>query len=240
MTFTIEERASDAPLVQTFWRTQSELTQEFTSVAVSRWELVITRQQGTTTVGIRGPETRATRAPIPRNAEFFGISFAYGAFMPNHAPESLVDGGVLLPTASKRSFWLDGRAWEIPTFENADIFVSRLVRHGIVVRDHLVAETLAGRTDSKLSERTLRRRCLQATGLTPGLIRQIDRARYATTLLQRRVSILDTVAEAGYFDQAHLTRSLRRFIGHTPAQILQMGSAAEMSVSYKTREFAGR
>jgi hypothetical protein len=39
--------------------------------------------------------------------------------------------------------------------------------------------------------------------------------------LTQGVSILDTVHEAGYFDQAHLTRSLRHFIGQTPARIIR-------------------
>jgi hypothetical protein len=37
--------------------------------------------------------------------------------------------------------------------------------------------------------------------------------------LQQGVSILDTVEQAGYFDQPHLTRSLKYLIGQTPAQI---------------------
>ncbi len=47
----------------------------------------------------------------------------------------------------------------------------------------------------------------------------------ATALIDRRdvnlpgVSILDTVHQAGYFDQAHLTRSLRRLIGETPMRL---------------------
>ncbi len=40
------------------------------------------------------------------------------------------------------------------------------------------------------------------------------------TLLQQGVSIVDTVDQAGYADQPHLTRSLKRFIGQTPAQLL--------------------
>jgi methylphosphotriester-DNA--protein-cysteine methyltransferase len=44
------------------------------------------------------------------------------------------------------------------------------------------------------------------------------------TLLQRGVSIHDTVHEAGYFDQPHLTRSLKRLLGQTPAEIA--GSAS--------------
>ena len=45
---------------------------------------------------------------------------------------------------------------------------------------------------------------------------QIERARYATSLLKKGIPILDTVYQAGYFDQPHLTRSLKHFIGLNP------------------------
>jgi AraC-like DNA-binding protein len=41
-------------------------------------------------------------------------------------------------------------------------------------------------------------------------------------LLEQGVSLLDTAYQAGYADQSHMTRSLKHFIGHTPAQIAQM------------------
>ena len=238
MSLEIDERASDMPQVQTIWRTQSAAEESFTSVAVSRWELVVMRQRGVTTIGLRGPETKASAAPIPTEAEFFGISFEHGAFMPQLSPGPLVDGGIVLPTPGPRTFWLEGRAWEIPTFENADTFVRRLVRAGVLVTDRLVVDLLGGDDARALSERTLRRRCLRATGLTPGLIRQIDKARRATAMLQRGVAILDVVNDAGYSDQPHLTHSLRRFVGHTPGALRDEQPA--MSVSYKTREFAAK
>jgi methylphosphotriester-DNA--protein-cysteine methyltransferase len=40
--------------------------------------------------------------------------------------------------------------------------------------------------------------------------------------LEQGVSILDTIHEAGYFDQLHLTNSLKRFLGQTPAQIARV------------------
>lgn len=70
-----------------------------------------------------------------------------------------------------------------------------------------------------MSLRTAQYRILRSTGLSQRTIRQIERARYAATLLKQGVSILDTVYEAGYSDQPHLTRSLKYFIGHTPAEI---------------------
>ena len=45
------------------------------------------------------------------------------------------------------------------------------------------------------------------------------------------------VAEANYFDQPHLTRSLRRFIGRTPAQLAGKtagGEHKQLSFLYKT------
>jgi methylphosphotriester-DNA--protein-cysteine methyltransferase len=65
----------------------------------------------------------------------------------------------------------------------------------------------------------VQRRYVQETGLTRRMIHQIERARTAMSLLQGGRSILDTVHEAGYYDQPHLTRSLRRFLGQTPAEL---------------------
>ena len=237
MSLNLEDRPSDVPLVQTVWRTQSARAAAFTSVAVSRWEMVLTRRKGRTTLTVRGPETRATRALIPSDAEFFGIAFNHGAFMPELPLGALVDGGIELPQAGSGSFWLHGRAWRFPSFDDADTFVQRLVREGRLVRDPVVEDALRGQP-ARLSPRSVRRRFLRATGLTPGAIRQIDRARQATALLQRGVSIVDTVNETGYFDQPHLTRALRRFAGHTPAEIARMNGFPDMSLSYKTREFA--
>jgi methylphosphotriester-DNA--protein-cysteine methyltransferase len=58
--------------------------------------------------------------------------------------------------------------------------------------------------------------------LTHGTVAQIQRARQAAALLEQGVSILDTVELAGYADQPHLTRSMRRFFGKTPTQVVGM------------------
>jgi hypothetical protein len=240
VSFTIEERESEVALVDTIWCAESGQGGVFSSVAVSRWEFVVTKLEGRTSIALRGPETKATRAIVPPEGEFFGIAFEHGAFMPDLPPAGLVDGALMLPAAGDRSFWLKGRAWQIPTFENADTFVRRLVRAGVLVRDPMVGDLLRGRPFAASSARTLRRHCERATGLTPGLVRQIRRARRAAALLQRGTSILDVVSEAGFFDQPHLTRALGRFMGRTPAQIRAVSGPGEMSLWYKTREFSAR
>lgn len=69
------------------------------------------------------------------------------------------------------------------------------------------------------STRTVERRVKRATGLTRGMIRQIQRAGRAVELLSRGVPALEVVRLAGYADQPHLTRSLKRLVGQTPSQI---------------------
>ncbi len=103
---------------------------------------------------------------------------------------------------------------------------------GLIVVDGAVDAALQGHRQD-LSVRSAQRHFLQATGLTHNMIRQIQRARHATNLLKQGVRILDTVHEAGYYDQAHLTRSLKYLIGQTPAQILR--AEKQLSFLYKTK-----
>jgi AraC-like DNA-binding protein len=227
-----EDRPSDSPLVERVWRSRSERAGTFLSVAAGHCEMVLTRHRGKAFLTLRGPETRATMADCPADGEWLGIRFSLGTFLPHHPAATLIDRrDVNLPSLTDRSFWLQGSAWEYPDFENAESLVSRLVRAGLLARDPAVSDALRGERQA-LSRRSTQRHFLLATGMTHGAYRRIERARYATMLLKRGVSIVDTVHEAGYFDQAHLTRSLRRWIGETPARLRVPGR--QLSFLYKT------
>jgi AraC-like DNA-binding protein len=216
--FTFDLRSSRSPLIEQTWQTRSEPEQSFISVAVSHWEMVVTRQRGAAWLTVRGPETKATTAPVPEDAEFFGIQFSLGTFMPGLPPGQLADSGLTLPPATSTSFWLDGARWELPGPANADVFVDRLVRAGLLARDPVVPAALQGEAGG-LSRRSVERRVSRATGLTLGTIGQIKRAERAVDLLRLGRSPLDVADQAGYADQPHLTRSLRRFVGRTPSQV---------------------
>jgi len=233
MLFTFEERPSDSPFVERVWRAHSERPGSFLSVAMSHWEMVVTRQNGTTMLTVRGPETKATPLHCAAAGEWLGIRFALGTVMPQLPASHLVDGAVHLPDAGRRSFWLHRSAWQLPAFENADTFVDRLVRDGLLAREPIVQAALHERPNDR-SVRTAQRHFRRTIGLTHSAVRQIERARYATTLLQQGLPILDVVDEAGYFDQPHLTRALKHFIGQTPAQILDRRRPQQLSLLYKT------
>ena len=183
---------------------------------------------------VRGPETKVTPFDVTfTGGEYFGIIFKHGTVLPYLPADAIVDGSVDLPNASGKSFWLNGLTWQFPAYENADTFVDWLVRDDLLVCDSIVQSTLRGEPQ-ELSPRSIQRRFLRATGLTYGALRQIERARQATLLLQESVSILDTVDMLGYADQAHLTRTLKYFIGKTPAQIIRKMEPVETSLLFKT------
>src|SRR5918995_1227962 len=174
--FALERGSSRSCFVEATWWTRSEPEEFFISVAMTHWQMVVTRRRGLAWLTVRGPETKATMVPIPADAEFFGIEFSLGTFMPTLQPGQLVDRALTLP---------------------------------------------------------------RATGLTRGTIRQIRRAEGAVELLSRGVSALDTARQAGYADQAHLTRSLKRFVGQTPSQIVSSAVGdPRLSFSFKTTTLA--
>jgi AraC-like DNA-binding protein len=231
MLLVFEHRESDSPFVERVWRAHSERAGVFTSVAESRLEIVVSRVRGKRFLTLRGPETRATPADCPADGEWLGIRFSLGTFLPQHPARSLIDRqDEQVPDLGER-FWLDGFHWDYPTFDNAETFVRLLAQRGVIARDDAVAAALHGNVVG-LSRRTTQRHFVKAAGITHARFCQIERARYATNLLKQGVSILDAVHDSGYFDQAHLTRSLRHYIGQTPASVLR--GDEQLSFLYKT------
>ena len=84
--------------------------------------------------------------------------------------------------------------------------------HLVVVRQAGDAQAIdrGRRPQQELSPRTLRHYFLRATGLTQDAVLQVERANRAMVLLRQGVPIPDVVHQEGYFDQSHMTRSLKR------------------------------
>ncbi len=225
MSIIYEERSSDSPYVETIMRGQTASDGSAIRPAEICWHMVFVRQHGSLRPLVVGPWTTAGVIYYTEGAQLLWIKFRLGTCMPHLPTRDCLDAETILPEAASNSFWLNGSAWQCPDYDNVEAFIDRLVRYEVLVRDPVV-NAAAQDQRLELSSRTVRHRFLRATGLTQCHIRQVERAQRAAALLRQGTSILDTVHEAGYFDQPHLTRSLKQFVGYTPAQLIRMGTPA--------------
>nr|WP_203549471.1 helix-turn-helix domain-containing protein [Actinospica acidiphila] len=107
------------------------------------------------------------------------------------------------------------------------------MRAGVLDREPLVADVLRGHRPD-VSQRTVERRFRTATGLTRGAVRQIERARTAAHLLAAGALAADVAVELGYFDEPHLARALRAYVGRTARQLREgAGGAIALDVGQR-------
>jgi transcriptional regulator GlxA family with amidase domain len=71
-----------------------------------------------------------------------------------------------------------------------------------------------------VGRRQLERRFLDVVGITPALLANVFRFRRVFDAIERdsRRPWTDAAVAAGYFDQSHLVRDFRRFVGCTPTE----------------------
>jgi AraC-like DNA-binding protein len=91
----------------------------------------------------------------------------------------------------------------------------------------------------EMGERRLRRRFAAAIGYGPKTFQRVIRLQRALRLasggLQPGASLAMLAAEAGYADQAHMSRELRALTGRSPAALLETSaSTLELSDLFKT------
>lgn len=229
MSIIFEERSPESPFIETV--TRGHTVGEGFSIrpAESHWHMVLRKLNGKVDLLVVGPWTQSGVISYTDGAELLWIKLKLGTFMPQLPTRSILDSETVMPGAAGRSFWLGGSTWQFPDYENADTFVNRLVREQVLACDPLINTVLQNQAlDQEVAARTVRHRFLRATGLTQSQIRQLERAQLAANLLRQGTPILDTVFEAGYFDQPHLTRSLKQWIGYTPAQIVETAAPARI------------
>ena len=218
MTIVFEQRASDSPYLESVTHGYTVSNGRTIRPAEYCWHMVFVKEGGSFHPIIAGPFTSAGDVSWSKNAEILWLKFKPGVFMPHLPFSHLLNSELALPEATGQSFWLKSATWASPTFENAEIFVNRLVKDEVLVQDSVVSAVLQGQPHD-MAPRTVRHRFQRATGQTQKQIQQARRALQASSLLENGASILDTTYTLGYTDQSHLTRSLKLFVGHTPRQI---------------------
>jgi hypothetical protein len=214
-----EERFVESPYIEWVARGYTVADGVAMRPAGYNWHLIFTRHEGVLRTLVVGALVAARPLSYVAGAETLWIRFRVGTFLPQLPATDSVNREITLPEGSGHNFWLEGKVWEIPTYENAETFVKLLVQTGAVTCDPLIGAVLRDEL-ANASARTLRYRFQHSTGLGQYHIRLIQRAQRAVELLHQGNPIINTAHELGYADQSHLTRSLKRFLGYTPGEIV--------------------
>jgi AraC-like DNA-binding protein len=218
MIVTLAERLSGSPYVDAI--SQGCTIEEGSTIrpAECKWHMVLVRHPGGTQLLVVGPLTTSGVVSWGEGGEILWIRFKLGVFMPHLPHRKFIDTEQALPGATSQRFWLKGSSWQFPAYENVETFVEKLVKAEILAYDPVVNAVLQDQPHD-LAARTVRHRFLQATGLPQNQVRQIERAQQAAVMLKQGISILDTMYALDYYDQPHMTRSLKQWVGYTPAQL---------------------
>jgi hypothetical protein len=224
MLYETQTRPVDSPYLETITSLRFTAQGETLMRPDGCWDIAILKRGDTVEVLRTGLTTRPVVYEHSAGDETLVISFKPSAFMPLMPGEVMRDEGVVLEKFGRGSFWIGTDVRDIPTFENADVFVEHLVRQEIVQSNDIVASVLEGQPKA-MSERTMQRHFLRTTGLTYKSFTLIERAQQAVALLRMGRPALDVAFALGYADQAHMINSLRAIMGQTPGQIAREAAA---------------
>ena len=183
---------------------------------------------------VAGPDTGPVSSELPPGSVFVGARFRPGAGgaalgvplsdlldlrvdaadLPA-VPARQLPGSLTPAEAMRRIARIAG---QMVTERPGDRLVLEAVRQ--FGRPGARAELIAGRLG--ISERQLRRRCQAAAGYGPGTLQRVLRFRRFVSLIDATGAAADlagAAAEAGFADQAHLTRESGRLAGLPPGAL---------------------
>jgi AraC-like DNA-binding protein len=183
---------------------------------------------------VAGPATGPKVAIVPANTAAFGIRFRVGAA---GAALGLPAAEVLDANVPLDDLWSDGGEMteRIGDRPRPEALVA-LVRGRIAAEPDALVRAAATGLDPNLGARQLRRRFADAVGYGPKTLQRILRFQHFLALAQTSTDLARLAIEAGYADQAHLTRECSRLAGLPPAALLASGAgpAGDRSASFKT------
>jgi len=186
------------------------------------WDLVFIRNAQSVRAIRTGLTTRPVRLWHSEGEEVLAISFKPSVNMATVDAIASLDKGYVLKS-DRKGFRVAGEVFEIPAFNNADVFVDRLARAGLLRANRAVQSILDGQRVA-MSERTLQRQFKVTTGMTYKRFTMIERAGLAAERLRKGESAQNVVHALGFYDQAHLINSVREIIGQTPSQLDRHGT----------------
>jgi AraC-like DNA-binding protein len=201
---------------------------------------------------VAGPATGPTVSQIPAGSTVMGVRFrvgAAGAALGMPARELLDSTVPLQDLWGREAEWIAERVAAAATPALQLTALAHEIRARMTDDLDRVVRAAAVRPEERvdrlgdalgIGERQLRRRFVRAVGYGPKTLQRILRFQRFLALAQQdgRTGLARLALDAGYADQAHLTRECVRLSGLTPTQLLAsgIGPAGDRSVPFKTPE----
>ena len=216
MAIAYEEKLSQSPLVDFVFQTEDLTDGVYVASADARWDIIFTRcPDGNKRVLLCGPSFKVRQVPYSPGYKHVGICYKPWAIFAGVPITTMLNETKLLPMASlEDTFIMQGKTWEMPTYENVDRFVAQQVKRGLLREDSIIRDVLENKPVD-MSLRSVQRHFVKTIGMSPRLVRQINSARKAVKLLQQGNMLSEVAYELDYADLPHMTRMLRRFTGYT-------------------------
>lgn len=210
-------RLSDSPFIRQVWQAQFTGDGQLSVTADGTWDIVFSEHNDKVTCLITGPTTKVNTYNYYKNQWALGIQFKEGTYLLGMPAREVINANRSV-AAEQGTISLKGHVFTVPTYENAEQFVQQLCNFKLLARDVVIEQTLQ-KKDTTTPVRSIQRHFIATTGIPLSRHQQIMRAQKAAQLLRIGMAITAVVHECGYYDQAHLNRSIKQFLGTTPQRL---------------------
>jgi len=213
-----KERSSELEAIDSVWTgIASEVTPR-TVLADPCSSIIFIKSSDSAEVILRGPETKPRGDILLPGYTWIGIRLRPGIQIKGFPVQQSTDKFRCLPADINGHFELEGTRLQFPDFENVEPLIKQMYDLGYLSGKALnIQEPPKQGVSTKSHSRYIKR----STGLSPYKLHQLQRMAEALRLLRQGIPAAKVASQLGFADQAHLTRTAKRFLGHTPTELLR-------------------
>jgi hypothetical protein len=211
-------RSSPHPWIDTIWRTISIEDGIYRATPDGSWDLILSYgPDGKPTLWLTGQATEPVDVPYLGGSHAVVVSFAAHVFLASEK-QVLTGATVRLLPVKGDHFVLAGVELPLPTFDDAEALVDKMIAAGLLQSNDLVAKAFSANPKAA-SKRSVQQHFKTTTGITQKDFEQIRRAQEAVRLLKSGVSAAAVATDLGYTDQPHMIKSIKKIMGHLPSNL---------------------
>lgn len=213
------ERASNSEFVASVWACSALAATTRPVLADPCISIALVRGRRGLQVILRGPETKPRSERLAPGYTCITIRLRPGVLLQGFPAQEFINSSLKLPVDDDWRFWFEDARLQFPNFTTAEQLIDQLhslgyLRQGVLSSANAqVAINLSARTQSRLIKR--------ATGLSPYQLHQLERIHQALGLLKAGMPAAAVATELNFVDQSHLAHATKRFLGHTPKQLMR-------------------